>query len=266
VPKVIWVISLLAVPFLAQAAPSSQAPGSQGGALEASKTGASSRLARPIDFWGTGAAADPGKPPPGQGLELGPGRIILRETVWAQPIRTPDGNWMLYVPPKPILDFLENPTEETGKAYLAWKSEQAEKLGRAMSLLARLKEAGPGAPKGEDAPEASDPGQKAAPRPGTLIYFKKPSCPHCVSQDAVLALWLPKHPDLRLQVVLPDEQPELWKAYAVRGTPTLVLRSGVGKGEVLVGLQSDAQLEAAISRSVGPGVHPSQGDDKERSR
>jgi hypothetical protein len=182
---------------------------------------------------------------------MGPGRILVRETVWAQPIRTPDGNWMLYVPPKPILDFLENPTEEAAKAYLAWKKEQAEKLGRAMLLLGRLKD--PPAPaKADTAGPKSEEARKEESTGASLIYFKKPTCPHCVSQDGILGQWLPKHSDLRLQIVLPGELPELWKSYAVRGTPTLVLQAADGKEEVLVGLQSEARLDAALKRISPP--------------
>lgn len=209
------------------------------------------RLSSPIDFWGKGATNEKNNTSGSAVAEVGPGKILLRETVWAQPIRTPDGNWMLYVPPKPILDFLENPTEETAKAYLAWKKEQADKLGRAMLLLGRLKESA--APsKTDDAGDKGELPQKEEDIHASLIYFKKPTCPHCVSQDAVLAQWLKKHSGLRSQIVLPGEQPELWKSYAVRGTPTLVLRALGGKEEVLVGLQSEAQLDAALKRTSVP--------------
>ena len=220
------------------------------------------RLTRPIDFWGKGPS-EKSTSTAAVAAEIGPGRILLWETVWAQPIRTPDGNWMLYVPPKPILDFLENPTEESAKAYLAWKKEQAEKLGRAMLLLGRLKE-GAAAPKVEGASGKPDQARKDESGGASLIYFKKPSCPHCISQDAVLTQWLPKHSGIRSQVVLPGEEPELWKSYAVRGTPTLVLRAENGKEEVLVGLQSEAQLDAALKRSTLPS--PSETQTKEGSR
>src|SRR5579863_1449268 len=98
------------------------------------------RLSAPIDYWGKGT---PAANPKAEILapEVGPAKIQVRETVWAQPIRTPDGSWMLYVPPKAILDFLEDPSEGTANAYLAWKSEQAEKMVRAMAILGRVKEA-----------------------------------------------------------------------------------------------------------------------------
>jgi len=168
---------------------------------------------------------------------------------------------MLYVPPKPILDFLESPSEGTAKAYVAWKAEQAQKLGRAMALLDQVKANGSALPKEEGSRKASE----LPAGPAILIYFKKPSCPHCVSQDAVLTEWLPKHPDLRLDVVLPEDRPELWKHYNVRGTPTIVLRQEEGKEEVLVGLQTEPQLDMVLKRLAMPARRPSSGDGKERS-
>ncbi len=221
------------------------------------------RLSAPIDYWGKGP---PAAKPKAEILapEVGPAKIQVRETVWAQPIRTPDGSWMLYVPPKPVLDFLEDPSEGTAKAYLAWKTEQAEKMVRAMAILARVKEAPPTPAKTEKGPPEA--GSEDAPGTGslTLVYFKKPSCPYCISQDQVLAQWLPKHPEIRSEPVLPGERPELWKAYGVRGTPTLVLRSEAGKEEVLVGMTAEPQLEAALRRVVQ--VSAPAGDEKERSK
>jgi hypothetical protein len=64
--------------------------------------------------------------------------------------------------------------------------------------------------------------------------------------------------------VLPGELPELWKSYAVRGTPTLVLQAADGKEEVLVGLQSEARLDAAFKRISPPS--PPDTQMKEGSR
>jgi hypothetical protein len=213
--------------------------------------GIQSRLSAPIDFWGKGLSAEK---PKVETLvsEVGPAKIQIRESVWAQPVQTPDGSWMLYVPPKPVLDFLENPTEGTAKAYLAWKGEQAEKLARAMALLGQVKAANTNPAKVEVVPAEAGPEGDQAARSVTLVYFKKPSCPHCISQDQVLTQWLPRHPEIRTEPVLPGERPELWKAYGVRGTPTLVLRSEAGKEEVLVGMTPQPQLEAAIRRVVQP--------------
>ena len=213
-------------------------------------------FSKPIDFWRKGMGFSVA-PSPQDTLEARPGRVAVRESVFAQPIQTPEGNWMIYIPPKPVLDFLEAPTEDSARAYLAWKAEQAEKLKRAMQLLAqvRAKEAGE--------PEPPRPDPPAAEFPFEITYFKKPSCPHCVTQDEILGRLLSRRSAGKLLTLLPGERPELWKAYEVRGTPTLLLEGGSGgKPEVLVGLQSEAALEAALARlsmtTARPEIQPTK--------
>jgi len=147
-------------------------------------------------------------------------------------------------------------------AVLAWKKDQAEKLGRAMELLGRLKAAESAAPA-KERPKMESP---AADGRLTLLYFKKPSCPHCISQDGVLAAWLPNHPDIQIDIVLPGERPELWKQYGIRGTPTMVVRSPEGREEILVGLHSEAQLGTALKRSRAPAPELSPSEEKETSK
>lgn len=211
-------------------------------ARDPGQTATSRYFPKPVDFWNAGLNLS--RPTPvEEPAAPGAGRIALRENVWAQPIRTPDGSWMVYVPPKQVLDFLESPSEDTAKAYLAWKAEQTAKLQKAMTLLATLK-----ASPETDKAQASASFKPAAPEFAFRItYFKKPSCPHCVSQDAVLADWLPKRPAAKLDVLLPGQRPELWQAYEVRGTPTLHVQAE-DQEEVLVGLQSSQALEAALAR------------------
>jgi glutaredoxin len=213
---------------------------------------------KPVDLWNAGLKLETPAPPPLSNPEAAPGRVAIRENVWAQPVRTPDGSWLIYTPPKQVLDFLESPSEETARAYLAWKAEQGEKLRKAMLLLAQVRAHEP-------------PGAAAQPAPPGLpfkvTYFKKPSCPHCVTQDAVLASWLPRRPSGSLEVLLPGDRPELWKAYQVRGTPTLVIQAvGQGREEVLVGLQPEAALEASLSRLSAALVSPSHEAKEEFAR
>lgn len=231
---------------------------------EAPKQAVGRYFGKPVDFWRTGTSL-PTKPHSAATGEPGPSRLAVRENVWAQPIRTPDGNWIIYVPPKQVLDFLESPTEETARAYLAWKAEQTAKLRDAMVLLAKMKPA-----KGEPLEAPSDkPTIKPAPADTSfrITYFKKPSCPHCVSQDAILTEWLARRTLGRLDVVLPGEQPQLWKDYQVRGTPTLVLEaSSQSRKVVLVGLQSENALEAALAKLATPPTDPASEPRKEPAR
>ncbi len=223
-------------------------------------------FSKPVDFWKKGVSFVSAPPLPDTS-DPSPSRVAVRENVWAQPIRTPDGNWMIYVPPKQVLDFLESPSEESARAYVAWKAEQTEKLRHAMLLLARMKDAaGTGQPP--SAPDGKASTKPAPPDfPFKITYFKKPSCPHCVSQDAVLSDWLARRTSGKLDVLLPGEQSDLWKAYQVRGTPTLILEAGSqGRKELLVGLQSEAALETTLAKLALPPVEPADEPAKERAR
>ena len=84
---------------------------------------------REIDFWRTGALR---RQRSGRAARS---KGDIRETIWAEPVRMPDGRYSVYVPPLPVLEFLEDPTRENLLGYLRWKRERAEKLGRALKLL-----------------------------------------------------------------------------------------------------------------------------------
>jgi hypothetical protein len=60
------------------------------------------------------------------------------ESIWAEPIRLPDGRFSTYVPPRQVLEFLENPTRENARKYLDWQSERMEKIRKAATILSEL--------------------------------------------------------------------------------------------------------------------------------
>jgi hypothetical protein len=218
-----------------------------------------------IDFWKTG----PRKETPAPRSELAPERA--RETIWAEPIRQPDGSYSLYVPPKPVLAFLENPTPESLKGYLDWKRARAEKLRRAMELLEdyRAKEealklekdgnaktvpdaAGTEPPSVIRAAPANVDAAKPATPPGVpprapilVTYFHGKGCPHCTKQDRILAEWLARHPEASVRVLELGESPELWLRHRVRGTPSLLFGEG-DDGVLLEGLSEAARLDQAL--------------------
>ena len=131
-------------------------------------------FSRPVDLWKSGLAF-PGrtlKEPPAPLAPL-PGHVQIRRTIWAEPIKLPDGRTVLYVPPPQVLEFLENPTLETARAYHAFQRKRAEKMRKALLLLARVKEelanergGARRPPEGKRAPELPSNGD-----PFTLLYF-----------------------------------------------------------------------------------------------
>ena len=89
----------------------------------------------PVDLWKTDRKSTSLSP----GIEPEDAPARTRVSIWAEPIRMPDGRFSIYVPPKQVLEFLEDPTPKTLQAYLAWKKARAEKLRRAMALLREWK-------------------------------------------------------------------------------------------------------------------------------
>lgn len=223
----------------------------------------------PVDFWRSGLSKERRR------AEAGPeGKEILRESIWAEPAKLPDGRTAIYVPPKAVLDFLENPTVESLKGYLEWKRARAEKLAKALRLLEeeRAREAArrlrlelkpPGVPpptepderEADPAPAPLPPSAGAIPAPGTLLltYFHRKGCPPCERQDVVLARWLGAHPEVRLKVLEWGESPELWRAHGIEGTPSLLFEfedSRTKRVTLVRGLADGTRLDRALAECI----------------
>jgi hypothetical protein len=224
---------------------------------------------RTIDFWKTGPRKEALPPGTESALER------TRETIWAEPIRQPDGRTSIYVPPKAVLDFLENPTPENLKGYLDWKRARAEKLRRAMELLEEYRasedaektkgESSTGTPAGlagTDVPPAppvqvarpaDDHGKRTSspqsrdPKAVQVTYFHGKGCPHCTKQDRFLADWLARHPEASVRVLELGESPELWLRHRIRGTPSLLLEARESEhGVLLEGLSDPTRLDQGL--------------------
>lgn len=109
-----------------------------------------------VDFWGDGGS------PRTSLLQPAP---TPTESIWAEPIRLPDGRYATYVPPRAVLEFLENPSRENARKYLDWQAARMERIRKAAALLSELaREKTSNVPKGDAATEV----------PVTLTYFRKP--------------------------------------------------------------------------------------------
>ncbi len=106
------------------------------------------------------------------------------ETIWAEPVQREDGSFSIHVPPKQVVEFLNSPTEENAKAYLAWKRERLQKLQKAMETLKKVaaeetpKKQGPRSEAdraGKDESDAKETKPRTPPPPEavTVVYFKK---------------------------------------------------------------------------------------------
>lgn len=201
-----------------------------------------------VDFWGEKKTSSPPAPVDGS---------LSRESIWAEPIRQPDGRMSVYVPPKPVLQFLEDPTRERAREYLAWQEERAKKLKTAMEVLRDLRDEdtrvsgsrpAPAVP-GVDAP-ASPPLPPPAPAAANLsielLYFKKKGCPWCVEQDKVLAELTRAHPGIRVRTATPESAPELWAEHEVKVVPMIVVPAPLGRKVKLRGFISAERILSVI--------------------
>jgi len=181
-----------------------------------------------VDYWGTARTVRVKKP------------SEPRESVWVEPVRTSDGRTMLHVPPRAVLDFLDDPTEATASAYLTWQRERMWKLRRAMEVLETIAHR-------ESKPA---PAKDSADGPVELLYFKQANCPWCDAQDRVLAALPKDRPALAVRTIDRTRDPDLWRKHSVEVTPTIVVRAGDTTVATLRGLApADAILGALNGRS-----------------
>jgi hypothetical protein len=78
-----------------------------------------------IDFWRTDREP--------------PSRENPHESIFAEPVRMPDGRYAIYVPPRQVLEFLENPTRESARGYLDWQNARSRKIATGLELIETLK-------------------------------------------------------------------------------------------------------------------------------
>lgn len=213
-----------------------------------------------ISFWGEAKDEAPKVNSSGAGSE----------SIWAEPIRMPDGRISVYVPPRPVLEFLESPSEDSGRAYLAWQKARMEKISRASEILGRLaQESRPAesraAPRNspENSPPANVPSERqvlaVAARPdlaipsGTaeILYFKKDGCPHCRREDAAIAELVKERPDVKVRVITPEQEEALWEALEIKVVPTLVVRGKDGRLHIARGYTPKEVLLEKVGASSG---------------
>ena len=142
--------------------------------------------------------------------------------MWAEAVRGPDGQLRVYRPPKPVRDFLEKPTPENARAYLAWNQARVRQMDEAVNVMRDVAAqqfgiptdgpvmipappAGPGAPASRGTPQplpptppllllpapktiqmqASAPGA-AATRPISIVYAFATWCPYSRQQTPTI--------------------------------------------------------------------------------
>jgi thiol-disulfide isomerase/thioredoxin len=230
---------------------------------------------RPVDFWGMGSPAPAsgrspsGSPLPGGSSASPPNGLHP----WGRQIQMTDGSTRTEDLPPLLVQVLEDPSPDNIRAYFEWRADRARKILRAAQKLAEYRQAlfpeverpdhsapqtdpgfpEPGAALGPLAPAPDPAGVPGGTHPTLLLYFHRSGCSHCDTQDALLAQWLKERPEVTLQAIEFGTRPELWKAYQVRGTPSIVLvdRSG-GASRFLEGVAGPTDLNRALASLLGP--------------
>jgi len=170
------------------------------------------------------------------------------ESVFAEPQRGPDGKLGVYVPPKPVREFLETPTPENAAAYQQWNLARLHKVLAAQAVLDELNGiqsgfSAPGAQRGAGgATEGSEPdlgapgtspppsGKTAGgptppagpwlaspPRAGRgteILYLLATWCPFCAKQTPIIAEFVRAHPEVPVVGIALDSRPETVAPYA----------------------------------------------------
>ena len=158
------------------------------------------------------------------------------ESIWAEPGRSSDGRGAVYLPPRPVREFLEAPTAERARAYLAWNQHRLDAVARAAEVLSAVTASQPprtpSAPGTTPAPATcvapAETGSLHEPRSPDLgpratglasadrrlagqglavVYAFASWCPHSARQTPIVASWARSRPDLPIVGLLLDSPP-----------------------------------------------------------
>ena len=136
--------------------------------------------------------------------EINDSSEVIQEE-WAEPIISPSGKVTIYVPPKEVRDFLENPEPQNAKAYLAWNLRRIKKFILAQGLLRKeakelevMKET-KGLLESDSPAVLRDSNDNAKIEVSYLFYFMLKGCPTCEKESRVIEDIYLNHPEVRIE-------------------------------------------------------------------
>lgn len=131
----------------------------------------------------------------------------IQQSLFAEPVVGPDGKIRIYVPPRPVLEFLNNPNEENAKEYLKWNKQRIEKIAKAQAVLQKVVK--------EEQLKKTSVAKKGIEKERRVWQTKKTSvakkkelavalsqgCKYCNAQIFVLEAFKKRHPSLNIKIV-----------------------------------------------------------------
>ncbi len=126
----------------------------------------------------------------------------ISQDLWIEPAISADGKVSYYRPPQVVVDFLDDPTKENGKAYIEWNQEKLAKITKAQEVLQEL------AGEMNIIPPAQSPQEIPTSLPKTIsvektvnvVFFLLRGCPYCEKQKELIEDLFKNRPDLHIEV------------------------------------------------------------------
>jgi len=126
----------------------------------------------------------------------------ISQDLWIEPAISADGKVSYYRPPQVVVDFLDDPTKENGKAYIEWNQEKLAKITKAQEVLQEL--AGemniiPPVQPPQEIPTALSK-TVSVEKTANVVFFLLRGCPYCEKQKELIKDLFKKRPDLHIEV------------------------------------------------------------------
>ncbi|MBU0478305.1 conjugal transfer protein TraF [bacterium] len=129
---------------------------------------------------------------------------------WTEVTKTPDGTLTYYKPPKAVLDYITNPTEENARKYLLWNEKKMERIAEAQKVLAKaaekMKLSGTyfttegGEYNPVDIKKAGGINkflrEKGIKNQLLISYFIRPECPYCHDETKILQEYIKENKNI----------------------------------------------------------------------
>ncbi len=183
--------------------------------------------------------------------------VSAQDNLWVEPMVTPDGKISVYTPPKEVKNFLDNPTEETGKAYLDWSMKRLDKITKAGDILQSLTFQLMDNKFDYGKAYSSDVDFKNI---KYMAFFLLKGCPYCVEQIKNIARLKEKRPELNIDVFVKNytrddfaqlpftakPNNDLSDSLGFNKFPTTLIEDNQGKKSLIPGVLSEEILNLVL--------------------